>query len=65
MAAFEGTPWARPDYWGNEREYVAEALASTWISGGPFVERLERDFADYAGVPHALTSSNGARVVLT
>lgn len=55
----EMIPWARPDYWGKEREYVAEALESTWISGGPFVERLEAEFAAYCGVPYAATAANG------
>ena len=52
-------PWAKPDFWGKEQEYISEALASTWISGGPFVERFESDFASYSGVNYALTSSNG------
>lgn len=52
-------PWAKPDFWGNEQKYVAEALTSTWISSGPFLDRFENDFAQYHGVRHALTSSNG------
>ena len=52
-------PWAKPDFWGNEQKYVAEALTSTWISGGPFLDRLESDFAQYFGSPYALTASNG------
>jgi perosamine synthetase len=52
-------PWAKPDFWGNEQKYVADALISTWISGGPFLDRFENDFAQYCGVRHALTSSNG------
>lgn len=52
-------PWAKPDFWGNEKKYVAEALTSTWISGGPFLDRFERDFAQYCGMQYALTSSNG------
>jgi len=55
----EHIPWAKPDFWGNEQKYVAEALTSTWISGGPFLDRFERDFAQYCGMPYALTSSNG------
>src|SRR3546814_5037225 len=39
--------------------FVGEALRSTWISGGPFVERLERDFARCTGALHALCVSNG------
>lgn len=53
------TPWAKPDFWGNEQQYVAEALTSSWISGGSFVDRFERDIANFCGVPHALSSSNG------
>ena len=52
-------PWARPNFWGNEREYVVEALDSSWISGGPFVDRLERKFAYYSGATAALTCANG------
>jgi perosamine synthetase len=52
-------PWAKPVFWGNEQKYVAEALTSTWISGGPFLDRFESDFAQYCGMPYALTSSNG------
>lgn len=59
MLEFDSIPWARPNLWGNEQAYVAEALASSWISGGPFVERLEKEFAGYCGVPYAITASNG------
>ena len=52
-------PWARPIFWGNEQQYVAEALTSSWISGGPFVERLEREFAAYCSSAHALSAANG------
>ena len=59
MIACEPIPWAKPNFWGNEQEYVTQALASTWISGGPFVERLERYFAAYQGVRCAAATSNG------
>lgn len=52
-------PWARPDYWGREREYVAQALESTWISGGPFIDKFETELGSYLGVPHAVTAANG------
>ncbi|MBN1423806.1 DegT/DnrJ/EryC1/StrS family aminotransferase [Candidatus Fermentibacteria bacterium] len=52
-------PWAKPDFWGKEQEYVVEALTSTWISGGPFVDRFERDFAAFCGGGHVLACSNG------
>ncbi|MBU6422438.1 MAG: DegT/DnrJ/EryC1/StrS family aminotransferase [Chloroflexota bacterium] len=52
-------PWGRPTVGEQETRYVAEALRSTWISGGAFVERLESDFAAFLGVRHALAVSNG------
>ena len=52
-------PWASPVFWGNERRLVEEALSSTWISGGPFVDRLEDEIARMCGKPRALSASNG------
>ncbi|MCA9130864.1 MAG: aminotransferase class I/II-fold pyridoxal phosphate-dependent enzyme, partial [Planctomycetales bacterium] len=52
-------PWATPSYWGREREYVNDALESVWISGGPYVDRFELEFANALGVAHAITVSNG------
>lgn len=52
-------PWAEPTLWGREEEYAVDALRSTWISGGPYVERLERDFSGFTGSPQTLVVSNG------
>ena len=52
-------PWAKPDFWGNEKEYLLQALDSTWISGGAFVDRLEKEFAQFCGTKFAVSSSNG------
>lgn len=52
-------PWAKPTFWEKEEQYVLEALRSSWISGGPFVERFERDLAAYLGCKHVLAVSNG------
>ena len=52
-------PWASPHYWGNEQRYVVDALNSTWISGGSYVERFEQEFAQYCGSPFAVAASNG------
>lgn len=56
-------PWASPAFWGNEQSYVQEALASTWISGGPFVERLEREISALCGGRLALAVSNGTAAI--
>lgn len=59
MSSIDFIPWAKPDFWGKEKDYLLEALDSTWISGGPFVERFETEFAQYCGSSFALTTSNG------
>jgi perosamine synthetase len=53
-------PVALPDLSGKERDYVLEAVDSTWISStGKFVDRFENEFAQACGTKHALTCSNG------
>lgn len=52
-------PWAEPTLWGREEEYALDALRSTWISGGPYVDRLERDFGTFTAAPHVLAVANG------
>ena len=52
-------PWASPHYWGNERKYVLEAFDSSWISGGPFVTKLEEMWKASSGAKFALAVSNG------
>lgn len=53
-------PVYQPSLNGNEKKYVNECLDSTWISSkGKFVNEFEDAFADYLGVKHATTVSNG------
>jgi perosamine synthetase len=52
-------PWASPSFWGHEQQYVADALQSTWISGGKYVDRLEADLAQFCGAPYVISASNG------
>jgi perosamine synthetase len=52
-------PWAKPEIWGKEREYVCAAVDSTWISGGPFVSRFEEELSRVLGVQHVLSVANG------
>jgi len=59
----EPIPWAKPTLSGNEQIYVARALSSTWISGGPFVDRFEAEFGRLCGVPYATTASNGTAAI--
>ena len=49
---------------GNELKYVAECIRTNWISSqGEFVRRFEQIFAQYHGVPHAASCSNGTTAI--
>lgn len=42
-----------------EEKYVADALASGWLTTGPYVHRFEREFAAWVGRRHAVACSSG------
>lgn len=49
-----------PLFQGNEWEYVRECLDTGWVSSvGQYVDRFEKDLADYTGVAHAVAVVNG------
>jgi dTDP-4-amino-4,6-dideoxygalactose transaminase len=50
---------SQPDIGEREIELVNEVLRSPQLSGGPFLERFERDIAHYVGVPFAVGVTNG------
>jgi perosamine synthetase len=53
-------PVYRPFVGDREKEYVNEALDSTWISSkGKFLDRFEAEFAAFAGVGHGIGTANG------
>lgn len=53
-------PVAEPALVGREHEYVADCLATSWISStGRYVGAFEEAFAEFCGVEHALGCANG------
>ena len=56
-------PWAKPYLFGNEKDFMLDALYSTWISGGEYVNRFESDFARLIGTKYAVTTSNGTTAI--
>ncbi|MES2973886.1 MAG: DegT/DnrJ/EryC1/StrS aminotransferase family protein [Pseudomonadota bacterium] len=53
-------PVYQPLLGGNEKTYVNQCLDSTWISSkGEFIDRFEKGFAAFMGVPHATSVCNG------
>lgn len=59
----EFIPWAKPDFFGKEKEYVNDALDSTWISGGKYVNDLESNFAVLLDKKYCLAVSNGTTAI--
>lgn len=53
-------PVYQPSLNGNEKKYVLDCLDSTWISSkGKYIGEFESHFAEYIGVKHAASVSNG------
>lgn len=51
-------PVAKPFYGPEEEQAVARVLRSGWVTQGPEVAALEREFADYCGARHGVAVSN-------
>lgn len=53
-------PLSVPNFCGNERKYVDEAVDTEWVStGGAFIGRFEEELAKRAGVPQACACQSG------
>jgi len=53
-------PVCTPFLNGREKEYVLDAVASTWISSrGSYLDRFEREFPAYVGVRYGTATPNG------
>tara|TARA_B100001971_G_scaffold67933_1_gene62550 strand:- start:53 stop:1159 length:1107 start_codon:yes stop_codon:yes gene_type:complete len=52
-------PWARPNYHGDEKKYVNQALKSTWLGDGIFMKNFEKKFSNYINSKSALSVANG------
>ena len=64
MTARRSIPNAVPHLAGNEWKYLKECLDTNWVSSvGPFVDRFERETAQYVGVPHSVATVNGTAAI--
>ncbi len=53
-------PVYQPSLTGNEKTYVLDCVASSWISSkGCYVTKFENEFAEYINVQHAASTCNG------
>ena len=60
----ELVPLAVPKFMGNEKKYLEECIDTTYVSSvGPFVDRFERDIADYTGAKKAVVCVSGTNAL--
>ena len=53
-------PLSVPNITGSEQKYVNEALSTQWVStGGEFINRFEKEIAEYLNVPMAVSCQSG------
>ncbi|MEG1863058.1 MAG: LegC family aminotransferase [Oscillospiraceae bacterium] len=53
-------PLSIPNFIGKEREYVDQAIASTWVStAGPLIPKFEKAMADYMGCKETVATNSG------
>ncbi len=53
-------PLHEPKFWGNEKQYLAQTVDSTFVSSvGEFVDRFETAIAAYTGAGYAVATVNG------
>lgn len=52
-------PWSLPYIDTREKDLVNEAIDSTWLSMGPFVNKFEADLAKITGAKFCVATSNG------
>ena len=54
----EFLPFALPKIEPEAIDEVIQAIRSGWLTTGPRVQKFEREFAQYCGVPHAVAVSS-------
>lgn len=56
-------PWAKPALAGREREFLLDAIGSTWISDGPYVDAFQSKLSRFLEVGHVSVCSNGTTAI--
>lgn len=52
-------PLCEPNLIGNEKQYVASAIDSNWLSGGSYLNLFERRISEFTGVSYVIGTSSG------
>ena len=56
-------PWSQAHFMSNEKYHLNKAFNSTWISGGSYVTKFEKEFSKYIKSNFALTVNNGTSAI--
>jgi perosamine synthetase len=57
-------PLSVPNISGNEWKYIKECLDTSWVSSvGSYVNKFEKNTAEYTGVKYAVATSNGTAAI--
>ncbi len=57
-------PLHEPTFCGNEKQYLAECIDSTFVSSvGVFIDKFEQSVADFVGSQHAVAVVNGTQAL--
>lgn len=57
-------PLSIPNFEGNERKYVDQAVDEGWVStGGAFITQLENNMAEYLGAPSVAACQSGTSAI--
>ncbi len=60
----EKVPLSVPKFVGNEKRYLEECIDTTFVSSvGPFVDRFEKDMAQYTGAKRAVVCVSGTNAL--
>ncbi len=56
-------PWAKPSLNKIDKKFLIKSFDSNWISGGYYVDKLEKDFAKFLRSKKTLTVNNGTSAI--
>ena len=56
-------PWAQPALFGTEEKYLKQALDSSWLSGGLFIDEFEASAKEFSGSTYCLAVCNGTAAI--
>ena len=56
-------PWSQPDLKIEDRNLLVKSFDSTWISGGHYIQKFEKEFSKFTGVKAALSVNNGTSAI--